>query len=136
MTGEQTVGRPSRRRAGVIALWCLQIATAALLTNAAIAKFTGNEEYTAAFAAFGLGGWFMHLVGVLELLGGLGLLLPRLAGLAAAMLTVMMAGAVASELTVIKGSAAPAASVLLAVILIAWFRRATISHLFRAASRR
>jgi hypothetical protein len=43
MTGNQTLGgKPNRRRAGAIALWCLQITTAAMLTNAAVAKLTGN----------------------------------------------------------------------------------------------
>jgi uncharacterized membrane protein YphA (DoxX/SURF4 family) len=61
------------------------------------AKLAALEFETEAFARWGYPPWFMYLTGVLEVAGAIGLLLPRLATLAAACLAALMIGAVATH---------------------------------------
>jgi putative oxidoreductase len=56
------------------------------------AKLMGLEFEIEAFMRWGFPLWFMYAVGVIELLGGLALLVPRLASLAAAALGAFMGG--------------------------------------------
>jgi uncharacterized membrane protein YphA (DoxX/SURF4 family) len=48
----------------------------------------------AGFVQMGYAAWFAIFIGICEVLGGIGVLIPRVAGLAAACLSVIMAGAV------------------------------------------
>lgn len=81
-----------------VALWIVQVLLAAEFIFSGIMKFvTPVEEMTKQMP---LPGWFLHFIGVAELLGGLGLLLPGLLGkktfltpIAAAGLIVIMIGA-------------------------------------------
>ena len=95
---------PSQGRAGRIALLTLQLLLAAIFIWGGINKLFGFQqeaEITANFAKFGVGPWFRYFVATLELVGGLGLLIPRLAGLAALLLMGVMTGAVITHLTVL-----------------------------------
>jgi len=86
-----------------IALWIVQVLLAGLFLFAGGMKLvTPIEEMTKEIA---MPGWFLRFIGVAELLGGLGLVLPGLlrirpllTPLAAVGLTVIMAGAVAVTL--------------------------------------
>ncbi|HEY6200448.1 MAG TPA: DoxX family protein [Candidatus Binatia bacterium] len=81
-----------------IALWIVQVLLAAEFLFSGVMKFvTPVEEMTKQMP---LPGWFLHFIGVAELLGGLGLVLPGLLGkktfltpIAAAGLVVIMIGA-------------------------------------------
>ncbi len=53
------------------------------------------------FGRIGAGEWFRYFVGALELAGGLGLLIPRLSGLAALGLAGVMVGAILTHLFVL-----------------------------------
>lgn len=75
------------------------------------------------FGNIGLGQWFRYLTGTLEVLGGIGLLIPRLAGLAALMLAAVMVGAVLTHLFVLGGSPALPLALLVAMAIVAWARR-------------
>lgn len=85
--------------------------------GAGLAKLSGNPMMVQVFAALGLGQWFRYFTGGMEVAGALGLLNGHTAGLAAAMLAVVMAGAVLAHLAVLGGSAAAPAILL---ILSAW----------------
>ncbi|MEU8727655.1 MULTISPECIES: DoxX family protein [Streptomyces] len=81
------------RRTGV-ALWATQIALALFFAVASgFPKLAGIAAAAESFDRIGYGDWFMYLVGGLEVAGAIGLLVPRLAGLAALALTGLMAGA-------------------------------------------
>jgi uncharacterized membrane protein YphA (DoxX/SURF4 family) len=90
--------RRARHQLGNIALWTLQLLLAALFLFAGAMKFVMTvEEMTQQMA---MPGWFLHFIGLCELLGGLGLvlpaalgILPRLTPLAAALLVPIMIGA-------------------------------------------
>ncbi len=81
-------------KAKTVALWVLTALLAALFVFAGAAKFLNAEEARRQFAEIGYPGWFLVLIAVLEIGGGLALLIPRFASLAAAVLGVVMVGAV------------------------------------------
>lgn len=100
-THQLTATAPATRgRALTITLWVAQALLAALFLFAALGKLSADPNQVAGFAKIGAGQWLMYVTGALELAGAIGLLIPRLAGLAAAGLVGIMAGAVVFHLTV------------------------------------
>lgn len=77
-----------------IALWVVSCLVSALFLFAGGTKLLTPAQTRAAFATFGYPAWFATFIGICEALGGLGLLIPRLAALAAACLSIIMIGAV------------------------------------------
>ena len=75
-------------------LWVLSILLGAMFVFSGGMKLLKPAEVKPMFVHYGYAAWFATFIGVCEALGGLGLLLPRLAALAAAGLTIIMAGAV------------------------------------------
>src|SRR5580692_4463330 len=74
------------------AVWTAQIVLAAIFLFAAAPKLAGMHASVNMFAQMGAGQWLRYFVGIAELAGAIGLLIPRLAGLAAAGLAVDMVG--------------------------------------------
>ena len=97
-------------------LWAVQILLAAVFAVAAVPKLAGAHSATVMFSQIGAGQWLRYLVGAAELAGAIGLLIPRLAGLAAAGLAADMAGA-----TIINIAVMHSAAVLMTVPLCAAF---------------
>lgn len=132
--GRDAARRPTgpRGRAGRVALWVLQVLTAAVFLNGAVLKLTGSMGSPEAFAEMGLGAPGMYLVGAAELAGGIGLLVPRLAGTAALGLVALMTGAVVIE-GVTHGPAmmVPPFAALVCVALLARCRRDSTAELVR-----
>ncbi len=87
-------------------LWSAQILLAALFVFAAIPKLAGAHSAVQMFGQIGAGQWLRYLVGTAELAGAIGLVIPRLAGLAAAGLAADMAGATIINAAVLHSSAA------------------------------
>jgi putative oxidoreductase len=77
-----------------IVLWVLSCLLAALFLFAGGMKLLKADEIKPMFVQYGYAAWFATFIGVCEVLGGLGLLIPRLAGTAAACLSIIMVGAV------------------------------------------
>jgi uncharacterized membrane protein YphA (DoxX/SURF4 family) len=102
-----------------------------------VPKLAGAHTAATMFGQIGAGQWLRYLVGTAELAGAAGLLIPRLAGLAAAGLAADMAGASIINAAVLH-SAAVAMTVALcaAFTLIAATRRAQIRDLAAAVTRR
>ncbi len=101
MQDTQVLGAPAATggRFSNIALWVLQVALAALFAFAGVNKLFGlQQEMVDNFARLGLGVWFRHLVGVLELGGAIALVIPRLCALGALLLAGVMIGAVFTHL--------------------------------------
>jgi hypothetical protein len=113
-----------RSRSANRRLWLAQAVLAAAYVGAAGPKLGSDPRLVATFADLGISGAGMHAIGVLEIAGAVGLLVPRLVGAAAAALTALMAGAV--TLTVVHvgviDAIAPAVFLGLAATL-AWCRR-------------
>ena len=92
--------RPRRRTSTL--LWAAQILLGALFINLGLAKLKGGQVQE--FDLIGAGQWMRYLVGAAELAGGIGLLTPWLAGLAAAGLAADMAGATITNVTVLHNT--------------------------------
>jgi putative oxidoreductase len=113
-------------------LWVCQLAVAAYVGIwHAVPKLVGSGTQPEMFDAIGLGQWFRYVVGALELAGSIGLLVPALAGLAAAGLAMLMIGATLTNLFVIPGGywAGVTAGLFAVCAFIAWGRRAQIKAL-------
>jgi len=117
-------------------LWILQGLLALLFLFAGVMKFITPVEKMNAGAPIQLPGLFLHFVGVCEVLGAIGLVLPGLLGirpgltpLAAAGLTILMIGAVIIPL--VGGAVGPALFPLIVGILlifVAYGRRSAIAQ--------
>jgi uncharacterized membrane protein YphA (DoxX/SURF4 family) len=139
MNAATVTARPAARpggRANTL-LWAAQIVLAAFFAFAAVPKLAGAHAAVAMFGQIGTGQWLRYVVGTAELAGAAGLLIPRLAGLAAAGLAADMAGASIVNAAVLH-SATVAMTVPLcaAFTLIAAARRAQIRNLAAAVTRR
>jgi uncharacterized membrane protein YphA (DoxX/SURF4 family) len=97
-------------------LWAAQILLAVFFAFAAVPKLAGAHSAVAMFGQIGAGQWLRYLVGSAELAGATGLLIPRLAGLAAAGLAADMAGA-----TIINAAVLHSTAVVMTVPLCAVF---------------
>lgn len=116
-----------RSRPLTIALWIVQILCAAAFLAAATAKLTSQPMMVDIFARLGLGQGFRYVTAAVEVIGGVGLLVPRFAAKAALLLAVTMAFALIAHLTVLGGNPGPAILLLVLTSLIAWVRRREIA---------
>jgi putative oxidoreductase len=120
-----TIQPASRSRAATIALWAGQIVIGVFfIAAAAVPKLAGEQTAVEMFDQIGLGQWFRYLVGILELAGGIGLMIPRLAGLAALGLAGVMVGATFTSVFVLDAGVTSITPAILGVLvgLIAWAR--------------
>jgi uncharacterized membrane protein YphA (DoxX/SURF4 family) len=106
-----------------IALWALQILAAAVFLAAGIPKLLGAAQMVEVFQKVGLGEWFRYVTGLLEILGAIGLLIPRYTFYAACLLAVVMVGALVAVFAVLGVSPAPAGVLLVVTATIAYFRK-------------
>jgi uncharacterized membrane protein YphA (DoxX/SURF4 family) len=77
----------------------------------------------ATFQKIGVGQWFRYLTGFLEVVGAIGLVIPRFAFYGAALLVIVMIGAVITHLTILGGSPAAPIGLLVITGTIAYVRR-------------
>ena len=128
-------GQGARPRRGVnIGLWVLQVLLAAFFVFASMPKLLGDPTAVQMFDLIGFGQWFRYLTGAVELLGAIGLLIPRLCGLAAFGLGLVMVGAVLAQVFPLGAPAMALSPLVLCVVLllVAWARRGRIPFLSRS----
>ena len=100
-------------------------------------KLIGIPMMVDVFDHVGLGQWFRYATGVIEVGGAILLLSPRFVGPAALVLAATTIGAIISHLTVVPGSPAPAAVLLVLCSVIAWsYRQGTLTLLGLAQAQR
>ncbi|PZS26389.1 MAG: DoxX family protein [Pseudonocardiales bacterium] len=122
----ETPPTPRRTVALHKTLWVVQILMAVFfLVAAAGPKLAGQQYAVQMFDQIGAGQWLRYFVGVCELAGAIGLMIPRLTALAATGLTALMAGAIITNVVVLDDPVmAITPAVLLAVFAwVAWSRR-------------
>lgn len=112
----------SRRRAVNFALWALQTLLALMFAMSGFAKVGGDAAMMEMFATIGIGQWFRYVVGALEIAGAVGVLVPRLSGLAALGLVCLMVGATLTNVFVLGTSPLLPISLMLVSVLVAWGR--------------
>ncbi|MEV3924732.1 DoxX family protein [Actinomadura coerulea] len=118
-------------------LWGAQILLAAFLFFAsALPKFAGQADAVRTIEEIGWGQWLRYLTGAVEAAGAIGLVVPRLAGLAATGLIGLMAGAALTQLLVLEPAWA-LLPVAFAVVFaaVAWDRRAESRQVLRLLKR-
>jgi len=114
-----------------VTLTALSILLALVFVYTSYTKFSGSAVSIQTFDEIGVGQWLRYVTAGLELAGAIGLLIPKLTGLAAACLTALLVGAVLSQvLLVSEPSVATPAVLMLLTGLLAWFRRDRIIALF------
>ena len=111
-----------RRKVG---LWILRVLLGAAFIGAGGAKLAGVQAMVDMFQKVGLGQWFRIVTGLLEVSGGILLLIPRLTFYGAALLLPVMVGAITAHLTVLGGNPAPAMILLVLNAVTAWLTRDT-----------
>ena len=111
-----------RRKVG---FWILRLLLGAAFLGAGGAKLAGVQAMVDIFQKVGLGQWFRIVTGLLEVSGGILLLIPRLTFYGAALLLPVMVGAITAHLTVLGGNPAPAMILLVLNAVTAWLTRDT-----------
>ncbi len=110
----------------IIIGWVLTVLLALAFLAAAAGKLTGAA--TAMFAHWGYPAWFATLIGILELAGAVGLLIPKTMRYAVLGLTVIMFGAAYTHLANHEGLQVLRPAIFLAVMWLAWWLRGTPGH--------
>jgi putative oxidoreductase len=116
-------------------LWTMQVLLGVFFVVASAGpKLLGEPNTAQSFADMGAAPWFRYFIGLLELAGGIGLLVPHLAGLAATGLALLMVGATITQVVIVHGGVVLVTTpvVLFAFfVFIAWHRRASLGRLVR-----
>lgn len=110
--------------------WALRLFLALVFVAAGLDKFMG-PMWVRVFNDIGFGQWFRYFTGVVEVLGGVLLLVPRATPVAVPLLVCTMAGAILVHVTVVGiGPQTIAVSVLIAALLGLWLlaRRSVAAH--------
>lgn len=82
-----------------IASWIIQVLIAGLFLMMGSQKLMSDPETVANFTRWGMPDKIYLVIGTFEVLGAIGLLIPRVAGLAAVGLIMLMVGALFTHLT-------------------------------------
>ena len=94
--------------------WLIRLSAAAFFIAVGTDKFAAKSEWVKVFNQIGWGQWFRYATGIVEALGGLLLLVPRLTSLGAALLACAMIGAIIAHLFLLGD---PFASIIPAALL-------------------
>ncbi|MET8757845.1 DoxX family protein [Lentzea sp. NPDC004782] len=118
---------------GNVVVWILQILLAVTFVQSGYALFT--DQFVAKFDDIGFGQWFRYLTGVLEIAAAIGLVIPRICGIAALALVGIMGGATLTELFLVTNGGFKAAVLpiifALWALMIAVYRREQILGLLK-----
>jgi len=110
-------------RIGLIALWAVQLALAAMFLLAGGSKLAGAPAMIALFDGVGIGQWFRYVTGLIEVGSAVTLLVPSIAPFGALALVATMTGAVLTHLFIVGGSPMVPAVLLVGSLTVAWVRR-------------
>jgi putative oxidoreductase len=110
-------------------LWVFQVLGAILFFIAGFAKLSGDEQMVQMFTAVGIGQWFRHVTGLIEVASAILLLIPALSGIIALLAVPMMTGVILTQLLIIGGSPALPVGLLVIASIVAWGRKETTVEL-------
>src|SRR5580698_3933710 len=116
----------SQRRGANIALWIVQALLALAFVGAASGKLLGKPEMVALFEAVGVGQWFRYVTGLMELTGAVLIVVPRTKFFGAALLSMVMVGAVLTHLFILHNAPTAPAVLLVLAGVVAWARRGDV----------
>lgn len=126
-----------RSRRARVSLSALQIVLALFYALAgALPKRIAHPSAAESFETLGWGSAGMYTIGVLELAGAIGLVIPVLAPVAAGALGALMVGAFTTQVAVFDGEYAATPLILMVpLVVIAWARRQDAAGLVRLVRR-
>lgn len=113
-------------------VWSLTVALAAFFLLAGGLKLSGAPSQVENFAHWGYAEWFLYVVGAVEMIGAIGLLVPRLAVFAVLLLGGTMVGASLTHLVHNEMMAVPIPLVILGLLaLVGYARRGPLVALYQ-----
>jgi putative oxidoreductase len=101
--------------------WTLQLMLAAVFFVAGTMKLASPQVEIGFFEKIGFGQWFRYCTGALEVTCAILVLIPRTAGVAAALLAMTMVGAVEVHLAITGGSPVFAIVLLVLAVGVTWY---------------
>ena len=111
------------RSADSIVIWILSALLAAVFATTGIAKLIGTEPLTLQAAAMrGFPAWIRMVVGVVEIAGAIGLLVPPVASVAAALLALLMIPATITQWISAEPGVFIPVLLLVLLLIVAWRR--------------
>jgi putative oxidoreductase len=96
--------------------WLLAVLLAVLMVGPGSQKFTG-PTWERMFRTWGYPDGFYLVIGAIEVVGGIGLLIPKVASMSALVLAVVMAGAAATQ--ILRGGRNGIGEIVFALLLLA-----------------
>jgi uncharacterized membrane protein YphA (DoxX/SURF4 family) len=100
-----------------VATWVVQVVLGLLFVGGGMAKLFGDAVMVDLFDEIGAGAWLMYFVGACEVAGGIGLMIPRLCGWAAAALGALIVGAIVTNVVIVDEN--PALPIVYLIVLAA-----------------
>jgi uncharacterized membrane protein YphA (DoxX/SURF4 family) len=113
------VRRSGWARVARVGLWAVRLLLVVQFVMGGMLKLTGNPQMVAMFDDIGAGQWLRLLVGVCEVAGGIGVLVPRLARPAAIALAVLLGNAAVTNVVILEASPAVPLVLLAMSVLVA-----------------
>ena len=109
-----------------IALWVVQLLLALAFVGASSGKLLGKPEMVGLFDAIGIGQWFRYVTGLLEATGAILVVVPRTKAFGAALLAMVMVGAVLTHLFILHNAPTAPAVLLVLAGTVVWARRSDV----------
>jgi putative oxidoreductase len=114
---------PQPGKARLVTSWTIQGILAAAFGAAGTAKLLAVPMMIQIFEAIGFGQWFRIVTGLVEVVGAIALLTPRLSAFGALWLAATMFFATLTHLFILHTSPAPAVTLLALNLVVVWLRR-------------
>lgn len=122
MSASEPVSKGRRIARGLL-LWVPTVLFGALMVMQGIIKLAPGSPWVAVFERFGYPDGFYLVIGVVELLGGFLLFIPRFAGYAGLMLGIVMVGAMGTHMMMSEWANAGFTTLFAAIYFaLAWAR--------------
>ncbi len=109
----------------LIVLWILRVLVAALFLFAGYMKLSGNPDMVAEFGQIGLGDGFRYLTGIIEVVGGIALLIPAISLYGAALLLCVDIGAGVAQLAILHMDVIHVIVIAVAILGVMYLGRTT-----------
>ena len=123
MTVSDTTTGTTRSRWVTLLGWVPRVALALVFAGAGFSKVAGDPAMIELFSDIGAGQGLRYVVGALEIAGAIGVLVPRLCGLAAAGLALLMIGATIVNVAVLGVSPVFTLFLFALAAVTVWLRR-------------
>jgi putative oxidoreductase len=126
LSSAATPARAQPSKAANIALWVVQILLALAFLGAGSSKLLGAPDMVGLYEAIGIGQWFRFVTGLLELTGAILIVVPRTKFFGAALLSMIMVGAVLTHLFILRNAPTAAAVLFVLAGIVVWGRRGSL----------